>query len=244
MNRKSFFGHLGRACVGSCLCAAGVREALGQTSPDTSPGAGTPARAVKRTEYSDAWVRRFMDVLDQTLDSTTRTKVMMTNGKTCFSDWIRSQGREIRPVSFETWAARHREPSPNGFVRVEGNVIYFEYSGSAETGQASPEGICLCPMVESNPKGLSRTYCLCSVGYVKEMHERTFGRSCEVELLDSVLYGGRRAPRRRAPPSSSTRTGAADQMSAAYSRTVRSLEKRPIPATLRMDIRAQSWARW
>ncbi len=192
MNRKAFFGHLGRACVGSCLCAAGVREALGQTSPDTSPGAGTPSRAVKRMEYSDAWVRRFMDVLDQTLDSTTRMKVMMTNGKTCFSDWIRSQGREIRPVSFETWAARHREPSPNGSVRVEGNVIYFEYTGSAETGQASPEGICLCPMVESRPKGLSRTYCLCSVGYVKEMHERTFGRSCEVELLDSVLYGGKR----------------------------------------------------
>jgi len=24
------------------------------------------------------------------------------------------------------------------------------------------------------------------------MHERTFGRSCEVELLDSVLYGGKR----------------------------------------------------
>jgi len=35
-------------------------------------------------------------------------------------------------------------------------------------------------------------FCLCSVGYVKEMHERTFGRSCEVELLDSVLYGGKR----------------------------------------------------
>jgi hypothetical protein len=47
-------------------------------------------------------------------------------------------------------------------------------------------------MVESKPKDLSRTFCLCSVGYVKAMHERTFGRSCEVELLDSVLYGGKR----------------------------------------------------
>jgi hypothetical protein len=32
---------------------------LGQTSPDTSPGAATPARAVKRMEFSDAWLRRF-----------------------------------------------------------------------------------------------------------------------------------------------------------------------------------------
>jgi hypothetical protein len=192
VSRKAFFGQLGRACAGTCLCAAGATKALGQASPDTSPGAGTPARAVKRMEFSDAWLRRFMDVLDQTLDAATRQKVMTTNGKTCFSEWIRSQGREIRPVSFETWAERHREPPPDGSVRVEGNVIQFEYTGSAETGQASPEGVCLCPMVESRPQGLSKTYCQCSVGYVKEMHERTFGRQCEVELLDSVLYGGKR----------------------------------------------------
>jgi hypothetical protein len=117
---------------------------------------------------------------------------MMTNGKTCFDEWILTQGREIRPVSFETWAARRREGSADGSVRIEGNVVYFEYTGSAEAGQASPEGVCLCPMVESKPKGLSRTYCLCSVGYVKEMHERIFGRRCDVELLDSVLYGGTR----------------------------------------------------
>jgi hypothetical protein len=24
------------------------------------------------------------------------------------------------------------------------------------------------------------------------MHERPFGRTCEVELLDSILYGGKR----------------------------------------------------
>jgi hypothetical protein len=143
-------------------------------------------------EFSDAWVRRFMDVLDATVDPATRKKIMMANGRACFTEWIKSQGREIRPVSFEAWAERHKTPSADGSVRVEGNVIYFQYTGSAETGQTSPEGICLCPMVESKPAGLSRTYCLCSVGYVKEMHERTFARTCEVELLDSILRGGKR----------------------------------------------------
>jgi hypothetical protein len=39
---------------------------------------------------------------------------------------------------------------------------------------------------------ISPTYCHCSVGYVKEMHERMFGKPVAAELEDSVLRGGRR----------------------------------------------------
>jgi predicted hydrocarbon binding protein len=76
---------------------------------------------------------------------------------------------------------------------IEGKAFAFEFVGSAETGQASPESICLCPMAEAQAAGkISPTYCLCSVGYVKEMHERILGRPVEVELVDSVLWGGKR----------------------------------------------------
>jgi predicted hydrocarbon binding protein len=47
-------------------------------------------------------------------------------------------------------------------------------------------------MVESKPNGLSPTYCLCSLGYVKEMNEQTFGKPVDAELLDSVLQGAKR----------------------------------------------------
>ena len=140
----------------------------------------------------DLWVRRFMSVLDATLDDETRKKVMAANGATCYGEWIASEGRTVAPVAFETWAARVREHPPDASLRVEGNVIYWEYTGSAETGGAAPESVCLCPMVESKPAGLSRTFCQCSVGYVKELHEQKFGRPVKVELLDSVLYGGKR----------------------------------------------------
>lgn len=62
--------------------------------------------------------------------------------------------------------------------------------GSAETGQPSPEHVCLCPAAEAQGAGkLSPTYCWCSVGYVKELHERVFGRPVNVELVQSVLMG-------------------------------------------------------
>ncbi len=192
LDRKELFTSAGKLGMATCLCALGATSLLAEQSPETAPGAATAARAVKRMEFSDIWVRRFMKVLDATLDEEARTKVMVTNGATCFREWIASQGQTVTPVAFETWAARVRERPPDGSLRVEGNVIYFEYTASAETGSASPEGVCLCPMVESKPAGLSRTFCQCSVGYVKELHEQKFKRPVKVELLDSVLYGGKR----------------------------------------------------
>ncbi|HVN74924.1 MAG TPA: DUF6144 family protein [Thermoanaerobaculaceae bacterium] len=192
MNRKELLASAGRYGLTSCLCALGATRLLADEGADTAPGAATAAHAVKRMEFSDAWVRRFMSVLDETLDPAARTKVMAANGRACLREWLASEGRKVTPVPFETWAAKVRENPPNASLRVDGNVIYFEYTSSAETGGASPESVCLCPMVESKPAGLSRTYCQCSVGYVKEMHERKFGRPVQVELLDSVLYGGKR----------------------------------------------------
>ncbi|OFV80163.1 MAG: hypothetical protein A2Y78_08550 [Acidobacteria bacterium RBG_13_68_16] len=192
LDRKELFTSAGKLGMATCLCALGATRLLAEQSPETAPGAATPARAVKRMEFSDLWVRRFMNVLDGTLDEETRKKVMVANGTACFREWIASRGRTIAPVAFEAWAAKVKERPPDDSLRVEGNVIYWEYTGSAETGGASPEGVCLCPMVESKPAGLSRTFCHCSVGYVKELYEQRFARLVKVELLDSVLYGGKR----------------------------------------------------
>jgi hypothetical protein len=55
---------------------------------------------------------------------------------------------------------------------------------------------CLCAVATGMQAALiqeeTRTNYHCSVGYVKEMNELKFGRSVEVELIDSVLKGGRR----------------------------------------------------
>jgi hypothetical protein len=192
LDRKELFISAGKLGMAACLCTLGATRLVAADAPDAAPGAATAARAVKRMEFSDLWVRRFMSVLDTTLDNETRVKVMAANGAACFREWIASQGRTVTPVAFETWAARVKDRPSDDSLRVEGNVIYWQYTGSAETGGAAPEGVCLCPMVESRPVGLSRTYCQCSVGYVEELFAQKFRRPVKVELLDSVLYGGKR----------------------------------------------------
>jgi hypothetical protein len=210
IDRKEFLTTLGKAGVGGCLCAAaaGMQAAFGgqtsapksaqapsstQAAAQTKPGDKTVERAAKRMEFGDGWVRRFFGVMDKTLDEASRRKLMIANGRACYGAWAGPQKETPGPDAFERFA---QWIAKNGKARgyaIEGKVISYEFVGSAETGQASPESLCLCPMAEAQAPGdLSPTYCLCSVGYVKEMHERRLGKPVEVELVDSVLRGGKR----------------------------------------------------
>jgi hypothetical protein len=206
MDRKEFIGVLARIGAGTCMCAAvgGMRAALGaEASPPkptgsvadstrsidrTKPGDKTIERAAKRMEFADAWVQRFFAELDRTVDEPTRRKLMEANGRACL---IAYAGPPRRPPTtlerFTRWAGEHGQAS--GYS-VAGNVITFEYVGSAETGQPSPEGVCLCPTAEAQSAAtMSPTYCWCSAGYVRELHERIFGRPVNVELTQAVLMG-------------------------------------------------------
>jgi hypothetical protein len=161
--------------------------------PETKPGEKSPARAAKRMEFVDGWVTRFFKVVDENLDQPTRTKLMAANGKACFSAYAPDMAPRATPLPLDgirQWIAGGAKD--HGYA-MDGDVITFEYLGSAETGQASPENVCLCPLVEAQKAGgISPTYCHCSVGYVKEMHERKFGRPVNVELVSSVLMNARR----------------------------------------------------
>ena len=170
----------------------GAQSQPGIQTQSESQGPAQNPRAVARVEFADGWLVRFFHVLDTTLDKETRKKIMMANGKACLLAWQQKTGATPGRVTLERFAAWARDNVKDGSIRVEGNTIHFQYTSAAETGLPSSEGSCLCPLAESKPAGLSATYCLCSVGYVKEMHEQRLGRPCEVELVDSVLMGGKR----------------------------------------------------
>jgi hypothetical protein len=201
-NRKQFFAGVGRACV--CSCVGAMAASLGvadaqeseKKASEKAKAASVPAkvpRSHERIEFTEKWAVRFFKVFDENLDEATRTKVMMANGKACLLAWQRETNQKPRPqaVTLENFA-KWVKASQSTAYRVEGNVIYHEYTVAAETGLPSPEKHCLCPMVETNPPGLSPTYCLCSLGYVKEMHEQLFKKPVKIELLSSVLRGDAR----------------------------------------------------
>jgi hypothetical protein len=196
MNRKEFLANMGKVCVGTCACAVvgGLSAVYAQENPPSSPPPPPPqeSRSDTRIEFAEKWVKRFFAVLDENLDPATRMKVMMANGRSCYLSWIAETNQQIKPVTLEQLKAWIASKGNDGSYSIDGNTILFQYMSAAETGQASTEEACLCPLVESKPAGLSATYCLCSVGYVKAMHEKLLQRPVEVTLVDSVLMGGKR----------------------------------------------------
>lgn len=210
LSRKEFMASLGRFGAGTCLCAAAASmhaAFAGQTGAQkptqtpappkpvegTKPGEKSVERAAKRMEFGDGWLRRFFGAVDETLDEPSRKRLMMANGKACYAAYAGPAKEQPGPDALEKFRSWVAEKGKDRGYAIEGPVISFAFIGSAETGQASAENICLCPMAEAQkPGAFSPTYCLCSVGYVKEMHERILGRPVEVELVDSVLRGGPR----------------------------------------------------
>ncbi len=204
IDRKTFMTMLARGSVGSCMCAAALsaQEGLGAgreqkpqaaepvQAPQAKPGDVSAARAAKRMEFVDVWVPRFFTVMDAELDEPTRRRLMVANGKACFSAFQPGLKRRAEPATREwiaDWVAKRGRA--RGYS-MEGDAIIFEYVGSAETGQAAPERVCLCSTAEGQRAGeISPTFCWCSVGYVKEMHERVFGRGVNVALVQAVLMG-------------------------------------------------------
>jgi hypothetical protein len=192
IDRQQFLTTLGRFCAGSCACAAavGLPAVYGLESGGQNPPQAQPSRSEQRIAFAEAWIRRFMNVLDTELDEATRARIMMANGSACYDGWIRATGQQITPITLEELRKRLEQNPTDPSIRVEGNVIHFAFLSAAETGQPARPGACLCSLVETKPEGLSSTYCLCSVGYVKRWHERLLGRPVSVELVESVLRGG------------------------------------------------------
>jgi len=194
MNRKKFLTNLGKCCVGSWLFAAmsSFEDLQAQDKSEPTPADKATPRAQERINFTEGWVKRFFDVLDGNLDEQTRKKVMMANGKACYLNWIKETGQQIKPTTLEKLKAWAEKKVTDGSVRVEGNDIYFQFMHAAETGLPSEDGACLCPLVETKPAGLSKTYCMCSVGYVNEWYSLLLARPVTVELMESVLMGGKR----------------------------------------------------
>ena len=196
MNRKEFLTNVGKVCMGTCACAVvgGLSAVYAQENPPDSvpPPSAQKSRSDTRIEFAENWLKRFFAVFDENLDPATRMKIMMANGKSCYLSWIADTNQQIKPITLERLKEWIASKSNDGSYRIDGNTIYFQYMSAAETGQASTEGACLCTLVESKPAGLSPTFCLCSVGYVKAMHEKLLQRPVEIELVDSVLMGGKR----------------------------------------------------
>jgi len=193
MNRKEFLKKstkLGVCCGAAALLPAG--SLFGQEQQ--APAAAEPPRAPceKRVSQGQAVIKRIVAQMDAKLDHATARQIMETCGEICHNG---AHGKPAEPPSpervkgFLGWITKNFGPEA---IKYEGDetVILFKYLQNPQ-GLKVADGYCLCPIMEDAPKDVSRTYCYCSVGYVREIFQQNLGKPAKVELTNSVLWGGK-----------------------------------------------------
>ncbi len=183
MNRKQFLTTF-TGCCGAVAALGGAAPAQERPKPQ-----GTPCE--KKYAFSQTYVKRMMDLLDQQLDEPTRTRLMRTMGKVCFEGGHSKPAAKPAPDALEKMLDGIKKYGGDEMVRREGDhIIHFQYTRNP-AGLKVADGWCLCPVVERGPEGLSGTFCECSVGYVQQMFQRTTEQPVKVTLVESLKRGGK-----------------------------------------------------
>ena len=209
MNRKDFLKKFLTTGASACCCAVALGTSLQaltmSSATENDPEAQNwitamekRMREASRTPDSDRfrkasiWIKDLINNMDSILDYDTKIKLMHSCGKSCYIDafGVAAEGQPS-PQLAERWMAYLKNA---GFeIREEGNVTVVNYSWGRDHqnpwGLMMKDGFCLCPIVESIPKGLSPTFCNCSAGYVKEMFQRYMGKPVDVELMGTLQTG-------------------------------------------------------
>ncbi len=188
MDRKEFLKRSVSACCGAGLLSL-TDHTLGQEKAAWPPVSDCNHRVTQGQKV----IRRLISELDNNVDQTVRERIMQNCGRACFEG---AHGK--RPVEgpkaedVTKFLDGMREYLGEGGVQQVGGqmVVYFKYTANPR-GLKVSDGYCLCPILEDAPQDISATYCLCSVGYVGEIFERRVGKPVHVELIDSVLRGGK-----------------------------------------------------
>jgi len=155
-------------------------------------GSETPAEF--KAEKGKKWIKDLMDNMESILDFPTMKNLMEACGRSCYIDAFGIAPKE-KPTLEE--AERYiKFFESNGYeVKKGGNktVIIYNWGRDHQNPQGliMSDGYCMCPLVEDGPKDLSGSFCICSSGYVKEIFERSTGRTAHVEVLDSLKRGGK-----------------------------------------------------
>jgi len=189
IDRKEFFKQSVKwsGCCGAALLASTMPMVCAGEEKEKS--VFTPCE--DRVKQGQEVLKRIIAQLDQKLDKTTREAIMESCGRLCH-DGANPNTKKPTPEEASRFLEGMRNYVGKEGVQQSGDetIIYFKYTRNPR-GLKVSDGYCLCPILEDAPKGISSSYCHCSVGYVKAIFEQGLGKPANVELTNSILRGGK-----------------------------------------------------
>ena len=151
----------------------------------------TPSSA---SEEFAQWAKMAVDRLDDLVDEPTRNRIMQHCGRNCSQEYqeviqfAKDRFQQSRDLN-DFLESESRTEFPGTKLWREGDVIYQVYDPASFVEPTR----CYCCLLRSLPseERISTTYCHCSEGFVKSYWEEVLGRPVKVEVLESVVSGGK-----------------------------------------------------
>lgn len=203
MNRKQFIKQSLWAGFGCSGAALGFNRTPVNLEGQSATLSEDLTRRIRDGAKSPDWrkmeeaamkFKAMMDHMDEMLDEETKIKILNACGRSCFINAFGvADERKPTPEQGEAYLKNLEQSGIE--VRREKDAITVFYRWGAKQnpyGLSMQEGYCMCPIVESGAPGISKSYCNCSAGYVKEILERGTGKAVlKAEVLESILWGGK-----------------------------------------------------
>ncbi len=127
---------------------------------------------------SQRWIMALLANLDAGVDDETKARILEGCGRNCLPRALKAKARKLYEKAGDKDAFLEQLTALWPAVKREGRALCVVY----------PK--CYCGLLKGFSGTLSPSFCLCSVGYVKELFEFATGRPVRVELQSSIVRGG------------------------------------------------------
>jgi len=169
------------------------RYAGGKVEEEVMEGSERLTSSSASEEFAQ-WVMAAMERLDDLVDETTRNRIMRHCGHNCSQEYqeviqfAKDRFQQSRDLS-DFLASESKSRFPGTRLWREGDVIYQIYDPASFVEPVR----CYCCLLKNLPSDerISMTYCHCSEGFIKSYWEEVLGRPVRVEVLESVVSGGK-----------------------------------------------------
>ena len=115
-------------------------------------------------------------------EKTKRDNVMETMGTYCFNTYFAKTAKDVKKKSnnIKEIIKNLNEQTGGENFKLEDNKLYSNLNQ------------CYCQVgVKESDEPISKTYCSCSLGWMKNLFKTLLDKSVEVELLESIVSGGK-----------------------------------------------------
>ncbi len=132
----------------------------------------------QKSEFLHNWISNLMKNMEQHLDERSRIGLLEECGRACAKRHAQKQALKHRG-NLEGWIGTMKKWVGSDNVQREKSSVRVIYSK------------CFCPLVQDASPLMSKTYCNCSRGWLKEVFETVVEKPVEVRLEDSIMMGGK-----------------------------------------------------